>query len=315
MRFVQKDFRSANFEKLTDLYCRFMPERYAISPQLLVQQTVGCPVFDWGASIVLYDEDMVPAAFAAVKKSAARLYHGPDPDSAYLTAIAYSHPDAGGDCLAFARSVLKNRGASRLVFGQDTRHLFPGCPADAGALELLLTVEGFEPGSDQFDLERDLSDFAYQGQVPEDAEYRMLTDADRSSVKAFFSENFSGRWQHDVLEKASVEGIGKSVFGLLIGGEVKGFALLQDWSCERPIGGAVWNLSMGENWGSLGPIGVDERIRGKHYGGALLGRALEELKRRGVRRCSIDWTGLVDFYSKFGFEVSRTYHSMALKLD
>jgi hypothetical protein len=45
-----------------------------------------------------------------------------------------------------------------------------------------------------------------------------------------------------------------------------------------------------------------------------LGEALSELKRRGVRPSIIDWTGLVDFYGKHGFEPTRRYREMSLTL-
>jgi hypothetical protein len=42
---------------------------------------------------------------------------------------------------------------------------------------------------------------------------------------------------------------------------------------------------------------------------------LEHLRDHGARRTIIDWTGLVDFYGKHGFEVTRTYNYMTLDLE
>ncbi len=61
-----------------------------------------------------------------------------------------------------------------------------------------------------------------------------------------------------------------------------------------------------------------DQIPGKHrfvldtttpegFGGALLDAALRHLSDRRVRGCVIDWTGLVDFYAKFGFKPYRQY--------
>jgi len=105
------------------------------------------------------------------------------------------------------------------------------------------------------------------------------------------------------------------VFGLFKGETLDGFALIQDWQNKTPIGGAVWRNDLGEKWGSLGPIGVSKSIRGHGYGHALLGEALMELKKRGAQRTIIDWTGLIDFYGKHGFETARTYKSMTLLLN
>ena len=40
---------------------------------------------------------------------------------------------------------------------------------------------------------------------------------------------------------------------------------------------------------------------------AFLDAGLHYLHSRGVAGCVIDWTGIVDFYGKFGFKPSRAY--------
>ena len=101
---------------------------------------------------------------------------------------------------------------------------------------------------------------------------------------------------------------------LRCGLRIEGFALIQDSSNRYPIGGAVWHKDLGQSWGSLGPIGVSTAVRGSGRGGYLLGSALQILRDRGCQRTIIDWTTLTDFYGKFGFEVSRSYASMSLRL-
>jgi predicted N-acetyltransferase YhbS len=60
-------------------------------------------------------------------------------------------------------------------------------------------------------------------------------------------------------------------------------------------------------WGQLGPIGVSRDCRGKGYGTTLLDAGLRCLRDHGVRGCVIDWTGLLEFYARFGFEPYRKY--------
>jgi GNAT superfamily N-acetyltransferase len=308
------DFRAADFKALAELWNRFYPEKYALDADLLKQNTVNSPLFDWGASSILMRDDE-PTAFAAIKKSAARLYKGPDEDEAHLTAIAYDESADAVDILGYAKSILRNRGATRLAFGRDSRHFFPGCPDEVKAICSFLTVEGFIDGGEAVDLTRDLVNYENPAKPVADGEFRRLRQEDRSSLNHFFQKNFSGRWAHDVLEKAAVDGIENTVFGLILDGQVQGFSLLQDWTHSLCIGGAVWRVGLGENWGSLGPIGISEEIRGKGFGNALLGASLEDLKARGVRRCIIDWTGLVDFYGKHGFEVTNRYLYSQLWLE
>ncbi|MCB0022588.1 MAG: GNAT family N-acetyltransferase, partial [Caldilinea sp.] len=67
-------------------------------------------------------------------------------------------------------------------------------------------------------------------------------------------------------------------------------------------------------WGQLGSIGVSADRRGHGYGAALLDAGLRRLHDNGINGCVIDWTGLVDFYARFGFERYRSYTMLARSL-
>ncbi|HJP82007.1 MAG TPA: GNAT family N-acetyltransferase, partial [Fimbriimonadaceae bacterium] len=116
------------------------------------------------------------------------------------------------------------------------------------------------------------------------------------------------------LEKIDVEGP-NCVYCAVRDQKVYGFALLQRSSDKLPIGGAVWRNSLGEIWGSLGPIGIAKELRGNGLGHGLLGKALEHLRDLGVRRCIIDWTTLDAFYGRHGFEIARRYRPSQLRIS
>lgn len=308
------DFRTANFTDLAELWNRFYPEKFWVDGDLLRQNTVESPAFDWGASTILIERDK-PVAFLAIKKSAARLYKGPSEDEAHICAIAYDNVADAVDLLGSVKRLLRNRGFQKLAFGRDSRHFFPGCPEECKGLASFLTVEGFLPGYEPVDLTRNLADYKDPALPAENGEFRRLAPDDKTSLAHFFQRNFSGRWAYDVLDKISVDGIENCVFGVFVDGALQGFALLQDWRHQLCIGGSVWRKGLGEQWGSLGPIGVSEEVRGHGYGNALLGAALEELKGRGVQNCIIDWTGIPAFYEKHGFEIYTRYQSFELDLE
>ena len=310
----KKDFRTIDPLALVPLWNKFYPSRYAIDEDLFKLNTVDSPLFDWGASVVAY-ENSHPVAFVVIKRSASRLYRGPDPDTLHINSLAFVDPEFAIDLLADVKKILRNRGAHQLVFGQDSRHFFPGCPTDAVALRNFLMVEGFQETGCAYDLERDLTDYYNPARETDKAIYRVLVEDDRKSLLTFFEKQFPGRWRHDVLDKVAMEGLSHCVFGLIIEGQVQGFALIQNQEQRRPIGGAVWRNDLGENWGSLGPIGIAKEIRGQGFGNRLLGEALDYLKKLGVRRCIIDWTTLREYYEKHGFQVTRSYQSMSLPLE
>lgn len=309
---MKRSFRDADFERLAEFWNKFAPDRYRIDADLLRLKTVKCPVFDWGASTI-EEADGEILGFASVKKSAAQIYKGPDKDHYNLSMIAYCDPQFGVDLLSDVKRVLRDRGAAKLTFGTDSGHFFPGCPDDFRPLYDFLTIEGFVDGGECVDLERDMPDYRNPYSIPEDAEYRPVEKKDLGRLVAFLEREFPGRWRYDVMSKVEVEGP-DCCFALFRNDQIDGFALIQDWNDKEPTGGAVWRADLGEKWGSLGPIGTSESLRGKGYGHALLGEALCQLRDRGVKRCIIDWTGLADFYGKHGFETTRRYRYMTLTL-
>ena len=310
---MKRSFKDADFDRLAAFWNACSPDKYWIDGAQLEVNTIESPVFDWGASCI-EEADGEILGFVSVKKSASTLYSGPDQDVAHLSILAYCDPHYGVDLMSDVKSLLTNRGCTRLQFGQDSRHFFPGCPTDYPALSSFLTVEGFSEGGECVDLERSLVDYCNVFKIPEGDDLRVVTEKDVPALIEFFDREFPLRWKYDTLKKIEIEGPG-CVFGLFHGHRVDGFALIQDRSNKAPIGGAVWHASMGKNWGALGPIGVSKELRGRGSGNALLGAALECLRDRGVDQCIIDWTGLVDFYGKHGFVPTRRYKSMGLPLE
>ena len=51
-------------------------------------------------------------------------------------------------------------------------------------------------------------------------------------------------------------------------------------------------------------------LRGQGFGSALLDAGLRRLHNNGVNGCIIDWTGISEFYAKFGFSKYRQYWHM-----
>jgi beta-N-acetylhexosaminidase len=56
-----------------------------------------------------------------------------------------------------------------------------------------------------------------------------------------------------------------------------------------------------EKAGLIGCVGVDKGARGKGVGLALLVRAMENMKERGIEGVFIDWVVIRGFYEKLGF--------------
>jgi predicted N-acetyltransferase YhbS len=318
-------FRNAKFDVLARLWNECYPAKFQLDPETLRQNTIDSPLFDWGASCVYLDDDAKPIAFTAVKRSAnPKLYRGPDPDQAHISAHACSEPKMGVDLVAHVKRVLRERGAHKLIFGADSRHFFPGCPEECKPLRDFLIIEGFEEGGESVDVEADLAAWTPRestsillSSASPEGHYRVrpINQSEVPALKGFLDREFPGRWAHDVMDKIAVEGRPEFVYGLFERDDIIGFALTQTSGHVLPIAGAVFHESLGEKWGSLGPIGVARNARGKGLGDGLLASTLLDLKNRGIRSCVIDWTGLIDWYAKHGFTVRTRYTSFSLRLD
>jgi GNAT superfamily N-acetyltransferase len=312
-------FDHADFDQLTDIWNKFYPEKYRIDAAMFRRNTVDCALFDWGASTI-YRLGEAVLGFAVLKRSASpSLFKGLDPDQVHLSAIAFTEPEVGVDMLAFAKNVIRDRGASRLFFGADSCHFFPGCPTESINLRDFLTVEGFVEKGEIFDLENDLAGYSPKAgcldRLVGGTSVRAIEAAEQPLLERFLEAEFPGRWTHDVLDKIAVEGRTDMVYGLFVGDKLEGFAFTQDWTHKKPINGCVWHLDLGPNWGGLGPIGMAASMRGKGLGDALLAGALMGQKKKGVRRMIIDWTGLAKYYGDHGFEITRRYNAFELKFE
>ncbi len=310
-------FEAVDYDVLFDLHQKATPERYWLSPYLLRTHLESSPLLDFDASRWQTLSGGLKA-FIAIKKSAAQLYSGPDPLTSHLGLMAFRDFKAGQELFDVVVDGLRSRGIQKLVFGQDNRHFFPGCPVDWPEMREFLERNGFAVLNEQVDLERDLTDYEPPVGVTDalagDVIARPCQPADLPAVRAFFEGSFPGRWMYDAFQKWNLEGP-ETLMGLFEGETCIGFALIQQSGCHLPIGGAVWGKSLGDQWGSLGPIGVSESVRGRGLGDALLAASLLELKSRGARRTIIDWTTLESFYGKHGFQVARRYRSMVKDLS
>jgi predicted N-acetyltransferase YhbS len=309
------DWRDADLNKVLELWNSFYPPKYHIDMDVLRINTVDSPTFDWGASLLDLDFEDMLRAFVIVKRAPSKLYKVADPDAMHLSGMAFTAPLHMIDVFSDSKRVMRERGASSVLFGMDSRHFWPGVPTDDPRLNDFLMVEGFSLGGEYFDLERDLTDYVAPRELPTDGvEFRVLTDDDHALLVKFFEREFPGRWRFDILQKIEKEESHRGIVGLFHNNAIHGFASIQDSTNKYPISGAVWRNSLGDNWGTLGPIGVSQKVRGHGWGGAMLSAGLLELQARGVNRCLIDWTTLDEFYGKHGFEKTRVYRAGKLIL-
>ncbi|MBL8088129.1 MAG: hypothetical protein JNM85_08695 [Chthonomonas sp.] len=306
--------RLSDADACLTLWNRVSPAKFAIDAAQLSINVFGSPLWLTDLSFAIGDP---LTAFAVMKRSGFGMYPGPEESWLHLSCLVYEDPHDGAQLLDAILNVAHARAATKLFYGQDLRHFWPGVPEEMPALKELLASRGFQAGDTNVDLERDMKEYMAPENVYArigDAQLRACSVADVPLLEEFLKREFPRRWWYDVMNKIEIEGRPECVFGVFVDGVCEGFAITHEDGCKMPIGGAVWHVDMGPGWGSLGPIGVSERVRGRGLGNAILAFGLEGLRDRGVRQCIIDWTTLVDFYGLHGFKPTRIYTPFSIDL-
>lgn len=299
---MRLSFRQLHLNDACAFWNSVAPPDWHLDVPTLISCGVGCPSFDWGASGAWMEGDEI-VALAWVKRSLT------DHDLEHLSAIAFRDPIVGADLLADIKGLLRDRGKIGLVFGRDSRHLFPGVPDSWPALRDFLTVEGFEVTSTDPCVDMVIPLLAPR---EAEAEARPCTAQDIDELLAFLDREFPGRWAHDVRDKLAHESDPGFIWRL--GDPIRGFAMTQHASDRMHVAGAVAPSSLTPPWMAVGPIGLAADARGKGEGTRFVEAILANAYARGIQSVRVDWTHLTDWYSRFGFQIERTYTPVRLDL-
>ncbi|HEY1348494.1 MAG TPA: GNAT family N-acetyltransferase [Ktedonobacteraceae bacterium] len=90
-------------------------------------------------------------------------------------------------------------------------------------------------------------------------------------------------------------------------GRIMGTLLMYTPQSQSSRTDVVWRILLGYDAGALGAVGVSPAAQRQGIGLALVARASELLKARGVRNGYIDWVQLTDFYAQVGYSTWRAF--------
>ena len=236
------------------------------------------------------------------------------PEMGWVDAVAVlpnlQRQGIGSELLAWAEEWLHSQGCTVIRLGGSLRPFAPGLPVELGT-ETFFHNRGYRDrdGSPHtWDVARDLSNYQITNlkyQISNIKVQAAQTDQENALLD-FLRREFPGRWRFEFQEF------------MRDGGRTSDYMLLRtergvDGCCRLTFEDSIWPIErfymrrLPHPWGQLGSIGISADCRGKGYGAALLDGGLRHLRDSGVRGCVIDWTGLLDFYGKFGFEPYRQY--------
>ncbi|MEZ4639546.1 MAG: GNAT family N-acetyltransferase [Caldilineaceae bacterium] len=230
----------------------------------------------------------------------------------WIDAIAVAPPfqrqGIGASLLAWAEEWLAAQSVTQIRVGANLRPFVPGVPTDLNTLDFF-TAQGYTAPSTGivWDVARNLADYTPPPGLDNlPCAARPAQPGDKDALLAFLQREFPGRWTFEFLEI------------LANGGRISDYMVL--WTedgvhgaCRLTFEDSAWPIErfypyhLPRPWGQLGSIGISASQRGRGFGLALLDAGLRRLHNNGVNGCVIDWTTLVDFYGKCGFEPYRSY--------
>lgn len=305
-------FAQVNSEALICLHDEIYAPGFAIDERLLWAKTIASPRYEAANSWRMMRNGECVGAIACKQPGT---WQGAAAHVLPITGLWTTDPGAAAALLARVEAEAIRQGFSTLQFGGDADHLWPSLPAGSDLVAGFLTTAGFAATHESYDVERDLADYTPPAGALESLQgctVRRATPADGEVLAEFFGRAFPGRWRQDGLRRWAQAP--QDLVILIADDRVEGFAITQRDGTDHPIAGANWHLNLGPNWAALGPIGLSEATRGRGWGHGLLAWALRDLQQQGARRTIIDWTVLLDFYGRHGFERARTYQHFSKSL-
>jgi GNAT superfamily N-acetyltransferase len=242
-------------------------------------------------------------------------------DAGYVDAIAVyprlQRRGIGRVLLTWAERWLVGKGCKSARLGASLRPFAPGVPSELGT-DVFFRHYGFNnapQGGRSWDMARELHDYVPRRRprygLPVEA--RPAQPGEEDALLAFLRREFPGRWRFEFEE--FLRGGGRISDYMLLWTEngVDGFCQLTFEDSLRPLD-RFFMHRLPKPWGQLGSIGISAALRGMGLGGILLDAGLQRLRDEGVDGCVIDWTSLLGFYGKFGFQPYRQYEMMTKAL-
>jgi predicted N-acetyltransferase YhbS len=243
------------------------------------------------------------------------------PEIGWIEAVAvlptFQRRGIGSSLSAWAEEWLAGQGCMYARLGGGLHYFAPGLPVELKADSFFHNrgYQGRSEGDYVWDVARDLSDYEYPILGAQSTiSVRPAQTQEADAVLEFLQREFPGRWRFEFQEF------------MRDGGRMSDYVLLWtergvDGCCRLTFEDSAWPVErfymrrLPRPWGQLGSIGISADCRGKGYGAALLDGGLRHLRDSGVRGCVIDWTSLLTFYGKFGFEPYREYAVMIKELS
>ncbi|MBS4195997.1 GNAT family N-acetyltransferase [Lederbergia citri] len=214
-----------------------------------------------------------------------------------------------------AESALKADGAKEIQLGGDPLHYFPSVPAEYEKSGKWFEQKGYEYVGNEYDLLANY-DPSVKSEMPalDGVEIEVLTLEDKGEMLTFMNRVFPGRWEYETIRYFQKGGTGREFVVLKKAGRIIGSCRISDEHSPVIYNNVYWAPLFSEPLGGIGSVGVDSAERGNGYGLAAVLAGIAILRSRGINKIVIDWTTIVDFYGKMGYQIWKEYRKYRKQL-
>ena len=304
----------SNHDKIIELWNNEYGFIFPISNELFERNLSNA--YDEGSLVVLIDNN--PVAFI-ISKIWSDEYNINGYDEIGWINLIYVHPKyrkqgIGTKLIETIESEFKKLNKKIYYIGRDYLNYFPALPHDLKNSLEWFKKRGYETSYSTYDLichNKELKPI-----VNKELEFRPATVFDKEILIEFMKKNWPGRWTKEAVDYFNNGGTGSEYLLCVLDNKVIAFAKV----CYPDTN--ILLISYSHTWrnrfdalGGIGPLGVDKEYRGRHLGHDIVAFAKNTLLEKNVSDIIIDWTGLLDFYRPFGFEVWKSYYYLTKKGD
>ncbi|HBP25382.1 MAG TPA: hypothetical protein DD618_00295 [Acholeplasmatales bacterium] len=303
-------------EEARELWNREMGFIYPISAKAFDQNIKNSPNLLKSGSYFAY-EDQALVGFVFVKD----FHHPMIPAYASIGFLSmlyvsksFRRQGIGDKLLAYAEQILKANNKTEIQIGRDYHNFFPGLPNDFDNLGgPWLEKRGFKYVRTTHDL------INWEAKAPfairnSEYAYRFATQNDEEALLNFMDNNFPGRWKYECYEYYQGPIFQEAYLLALDQEKIIAFTRVNTPDLDILPYNCTWHGRF-PKLGALGPLGVNKAYRGKGLGYDVVAAGLNELLKRGCQPMIIDWTGLLEFYQQFGFEVWKEFHCYTKQIE
>jgi predicted N-acetyltransferase YhbS len=227
---------------------------------------------------------------------------------ALLVAPAWQKKGLGAALLERALDHLRADRVDETHLGGHSPRFWCGVPENLLTAQVFFQNRGWKFTETVYDLSQNLSQYTtlpaiYQRMETEQITLAPATQADIPEVLTFEGREFAN-W---LALYECLAGLG-DYQDILVArdqktGQVVGTLLMSTPQSHTSRTDVVWRVLLGSDAGSMGAASE----QGRGIGIALVARASDILRARGIRNCYIDWVVITDFYAKLGYKKWRAF--------